>query len=157
MLLNGDDKMSLFENINNDIKEAMKNKDKEKLNVVRMLKSAIQMAQIELKHELSDDEIINVISKQIKMRKDSIQEFTKAGRDDLKDQYQHEIDILNTYMPEQLSNEEVTKIIDEVFDRIKPTDKKQMGLIIKEGSPKVKGIYDMGEVSKIIKEKLDNL
>lgn len=157
MLLNGDDKMSLFENINNDIKEAMKNKDKEKLNVVRMLKSAIQMAQIELKHELSDDEIINVISKQIKMRKDSIQEFTKAGRDDLKDQYQHEIDILNTYMPEQLSNEEVTKIIDEVFDRIKPTDKKQMGLIIKEVSPKVKGRYDMGEVSKIIKEKLDNL
>lgn len=157
MLLNGDDKMSLFENINNDIKEAMKNKDKEKLNVVRMLKSAIQMAQIELKHELSDDEIINVISKQIKMRKDSIQEFTKAGRDNLKDQYQHEIDILNTYMPEQLSNEEVTKIIDEVFARVKPTDKKQMGLIIKEVSPKVKGRYDMGEVSKIIKEKLDNL
>lgn len=157
MLLNGDDKMSLFDNINNDIKEAMKNKDKDKLNVTRMLKSAIQMAQIELKHDLSDDEIVNVISKQIKMRKDSITEFAKANREDLKEQYQKEIDILNTYMPPQLSLDDVTKIIDDVFAKIKPTDKKQMGAIIKEVSPKVKGRFDMGEVSKIIKEKLENL
>ena len=146
--------MSLNEKINNDLKEAMKDKNKEKLSVIRMLKSAIQLAKIELKHDLSDDEIIGVISKQIKMRKESIKEFEKAGRDDLREQYQLEVDILNTYMPLQMSLEEVMVIIDKAFDEIKPNDKKQMGLIIKEVSPKVKGRYDMKEVSSIIKSKL---
>ena len=149
--------MSLVERVNEDLKEYMKAKDKDSLNVIRMLKSAIQMAKIELKHDLSDSEVIDVISKQIKMRKDSIAEFTKASRDDLASQYQKEIDILNKYMPEQLSLEEVNKIIDEVIDKLKPESVKQMGLIIKEVSPKVKGRFDMGEVSKIVKDKLNNL
>ena len=149
--------MSLVERVNEDLKEYMKAKDKDSLNVIRMLKSAIQMAKIELKHDLSDSEVIDVISKQIKMRKDSIAEFTKASRDDLASQYQKEIDILNKYMPEQLSLEEVNKIIDEVIDKLKPESVKQMGLIIKEVSPKVKGRFDMGEVSKIVKDKLSNL
>lgn len=149
--------MNLLDRLNNDLKESMKNKDKMKLSVIRMLKSAIQMAKIELKHDLSDDEIIAVISKQIKMRKDSIKEFENAKRDDLVAQYQEEVDILNTYMPEQMSLSEVTKIIDEVIADVNPTSPKQMGLIIKEVSPKVKGRYDMGEVSKIIKDKLSDL
>ncbi len=149
--------MSLVERVNEDLKEYMKAKDKDSLSVIRMLKSAIQMAKIELKHDLSDSEVIDVISKQIKMRKDSIAEFTKASRDDLASQYQKEIDILNKYMPEQLSLEEVNKIIDEVIDKVKPESVKQMGLIIKEVSPKVKGRFDMGEVSKIVKDKLSNL
>ncbi len=149
--------MSLVERVNEDLKEYMKAKDKDSLSVIRMLKSAIQMAKIELKHDLSDSEVIDVISKQIKMRKDSISEFTKASRDDLASQYQKEIDILNKYMPEQLSLEEVNKIIDEVIDKVKPESVKQMGLIIKEVSPKIKGRFDMGEVSKIVKDKLSNL
>lgn len=149
--------MSLVEKINDDLKNAMKEKDKDKLNVIRMLKSAIQLSKIELKHDLSDDEVIDVISKQIKMRKDSITEFSKANRDDLVKQYQLEIDILNSYMPEQLSYEEVIRIIEEVINDIKPDSMKQMGLIIKTVSPKVKGKYDMGEVSKIVKDKLSNL
>ena len=149
--------MSLVEKINDDLKNAMKEKDKDKLNVIRMLKSAIQLSKIELKHDLSDDEVIDVISKQIKMRKDSITEFSKANRDDLVKQYQLEIGILNSYMPEQLSYEEVIKIIEEVINDIKPDSMKQMGLIIKTVSPKVKGKYDMGEVSKIVKDKLSNL
>ena len=149
--------MSLVERVSEDLKEAMKAKDKDSLNVIRMLKSAIQMAKIELKHDLSDSEVIDVISKQIKMRKDSIVEFTKASREDLASQYQKEIDILNKYMPEALSLDEVTKIIDEVIEKIKPESVKQMGLIIKEVSPKVKGRFDMGEVSKIVKDKLSNL
>ena len=149
--------MSLVERVNEDLKEYMKARDKDSLSVIRMLKSAIQMAKIELKHDLSDSEVIDVISKQIKMRKDSIAEFTKANRDDLASQYQKEIDILNKYMPEALSFSEVTKIIDEVIDKVKPESVKQMGLIIKEVSPKVKGRFDMGEVSKIVKDKLSNL
>ena len=111
----------------------------------------------DLKREPNDDDVIDIISKQIKMRKDSIAEFTKAKRDDLVSQYQAEIEVLKTYMPEQLSLEEVEKIIDQAISDIKPTSKKQMGIIIKEVSPKVKGKFDMGEVSKIVKDRLENL
>ena len=149
--------MSLVIQINEDVKLAMKNKDKERLNTIRMLKSAIQLASIEKKHELSDEEVIDVLSKQIKMRKDSVTEFSKAGRTDLADQYNSEIDILMSYMPEQLALEDVVKIIDEVILEVNPTSAKQMGLIMKEVTPKVKGKFDMGEVSKIIKEKLSSL
>lgn len=149
--------MTLVERINEDMKLAMKAQDKETLNVVRMIKSAVQMAKIELKHELTDEEVVDVVSKQIKMRKDSIVEFSKASRDDLVEQYNKEITILNKYMPEQLSLDEVVKIIDDVFTLINPTSQKQMGLIMKEVNPKVRGKFDMGEVSKLIKDKLSNL
>ena len=148
--------MSLVEQINEDVKTAMKNQDKEKLNVIRMVKSALQLAKINLKHELSDEEAIDVIDKQIKMRNDSIEEFKKAERTDLIEQYEKEINILKTYMPEQLSLSEVTEIINKAFEEIKPTSPKEMGLIMKEVTPKVKGRYDMKEVSSIIKERLNN-
>lgn len=147
--------MTLAEKINDDVKTAMKNQDKEKLNVIRMVKSAIQLAKIEAKHDLSDEEVIDVISKQIKMRKDSIVEFEKASRTDLAENYKREIDILNEYMPEPLAKEEVEKIIEEAFAKINPTSPKQMGLIMKEVTPLVKGKFDMGEVSKMIREKLN--
>lgn len=149
--------MTLVERINEDMKLAMKSQDKDTLKVVRMIKSAIQLTKIELKHELSDEEVVDVVAKQIKMRKDSIVEFSKASRDDLVEEYSKEIDILNKYMPEQLTLEEVEKIIDEAFNLINPTSQKQMGLIMKEVNPKVRGKFDMGEVSKLIKEKLSNL
>ena len=91
------------------------------------------------------------------MRKDSVLEFKNAGRDDLAEQYNREIDVLNKYMPEQLSKEEVEKIIDDAFTLINPTSNKQMGLIMKEVNPKVRGKYDMGEISKIIKDRLSNM
>jgi len=149
--------MNLVEKLNEDMKLAMKAQDKETLNVIRMVKSAVQLAKIELKHDLSDEEVVDVISKQIKMRRDSINEFVKADRIDLADQYKKEIAILNKYMPEQLSSEEVAKIIDEAFLLVNPTSPKQMGLIMKEVNPKVRGRYDMQEVSKLIKEKLSNI
>ena len=149
--------MSLVERINEDMKAAMKSQDKETLSVVRMIKSAVQLAKIELKHELSDEEVVDVVAKQIKMRKDSIVEFSKASRDDLVAQYQSEIDVLNKYMPEQLSIDEVNKIIDDAFALVNPTSQKQKGLIMKEVNPKVRGKFDMGEVSKIIRDKLSNL
>lgn len=149
--------MSLVEQINEDVKNAMKNQDKEKLNVIRMVKSALQMAKINLKHDLSDEEAIDVIEKQIKMRNDSVEEFKKANRDDLVCQYMSEIQILKTYMPEELSLEDVTNIIQQAFDKIQPTSVKQMGLIMKEVTPHVKGRFDMKEVSNIIRDKLSNL
>ena len=149
--------MSLVTKINDDMKLAMKSQDKEKLSVIRMLKSAIQLVTIEKKHDLSDEEVIEVLSKQIKMRKDSVLEFSKANREDLANQYNKEIDIIMAYMPEQLDINDVINIIDEAINKVNPTSAKQMGLIMKEVTPQVKGKFDMGEVSKIIKDKLSNL
>ena len=149
--------MTLSEKINKDMVDYMKSKDSFSLGVVRMVKGAIQLEKINLKRELNDDEVINVISKQIKMRNDSINEFAKANRNDLVEQYQKEIELLNKYLPEQLTLEEVNKIIDEAFTKINPTSSKDMGLIMKEVSPLLKGKADMGKVSSMIKERLSNL
>ena len=149
--------MTLSEKINKDMIDYMKNKDSFSLGVIRMVKGAIQLEKINLKRELNDDEVISVISKQIKMRNDSVVEFEKAGRIDLVDQTKKEISLLNTYLPEQLTEEEINKIIDEAFAKINPTSPKDMGLIMKEVSPKVNGRADKGQVSTIIKEKLSNL
>ena len=146
--------MSLLEQINNDLKLAMKSKNAFDLGVIRMLKGAIQLELIK-KKELTDEDIIGIVSKQIKMRKDSIVEFQKANRLDLMEQNEKEIEVLNKYLPEQLTLDEVNNIITEAFDKIKPTSNKEMGLIMKEVSPKIKGRYDMQEVSSIIKSKLN--
>ena len=149
--------MTLSEKINSDIVLYMKNKDSFSLSVLRMVKGAIQLEKINLKRDLNDDEVVAVIAKQIKMRNDSINEFEKAGREDLIEQNRKEIEFLNTYMPPQLSDEEVNGIIDEAFNNVKPTSAKDMGLIMREVSPKLKGRCDMGKVNAIIKEKLSNL
>lgn len=149
--------MNLSEKINNDMIQYMKQKDSFSLGVLRMVKGAIQLERINKGRELNDGEVINVISKQIKMRNDSINEFAKANRVDLIEQNKKEIAILNTYMPEQLSNDEINKIIDEVFTKINPTSIKDLGLIMKEVSPKLKGRANMTEVNTLIKEKLSNL
>ncbi len=143
------------ERILNDLKEAMKAQDKEKLSVIRMLKGSIQMEELNKKHELTDEEVINVVTKEIKSRRDSIKEFEKGNRNDLIEKTAAEIDILKVYLPEQLSEEEVLQIINEALDIVKPESPRDMGKIMKEVSPKLKGRYDMGKVSSIIKEKLN--
>lgn len=140
-----------------DIKSAMKSQDKVALAVVRMLKSDIQMAELNKKSELTDDEIVSIVSKQIKMRKDSIKEFEKGNRNDLIEQSEQEIKILEKYLPEQLTEEEVTDIINNVFSKVNPTSSADMGKIMGALTPLVKGKADMGFVSKIVKEKLSNL
>ena len=146
--------MTLSERINNDLKEAMKSKDSFRLSVIRMVKGAMQLAKPNPREELTDDDVITVISKQIKMRNDTIKEFEAAGRSDLVEQNKKEIEILNAYMPKQLSEEELTEIIDKVFEEVKPTSQKDMGLIMKNISPLVKGKADMSLVNKLVKERL---
>lgn len=142
------------ERILKDIIEAMKSKDKEKLSTLRMLKGAMQLEEINKKGELDDTEIINLISKQIKTRKESIEEFKKAKRDDLATKTEKEIEVLSSYMPEQLSEDEVIKLIDEAFNEIKPTSMKDMKNIMAYLNPKISGRADKGFVSKVIREKL---
>ena len=146
--------MTLSEKINNDLKDAMKNKDAFKLGVIRMVKGAMQLAKKSPRDELTDDDVINVLSKQIKMRKESIEQFESAGRSDLVEQNKKEIEILSSYMPQALSDDELNSILDKVFDEVKPTSSKDMGIIMKTITPLVKGKADMSLVSKLIKERL---
>jgi len=149
--------MNLLETINKDMIEAMKEKDSFKLGVIRMAKGAIQLESINKKKDLTDDEVIDVISKQIKLRKDSINEFKKANRDDLVLKNEQEIEVLGKYLPEQLKNEEIDKLIEEVFSKIKPTSPKDLGLIMKEITPLVRGKADMSLVNQKIRNKLTNI
>lgn len=144
----------MVEKLKQDMIEAMKNKEKERLTVIRMVKAAMDQEHIDRKREINDELLIDVVNKQIKMRKDSIVEFEKGGRSDLLEKTQSEIDILMAYLPEQLSSEEVVKIIDEIFAEVKPESQKDMGKVMKEATAKLKGKADMKEVSNIIKEKL---
>lgn len=145
----------MVEKLEKDMIEAMKNKEKERLTVIRMVKASLKQEQIDHKKEINDDLLIDVVNKQIKMRKDSIAEFEKGSRQDLIDQTQKEIDVLMNYLPEQLTKEEVEKVIDEIFAEVKPEGQKDMGKVMKEASEKLKGKADMKEVSNIIKEKLN--
>ncbi len=149
--------MMLAERINNDLKDSMKNKDSFKLGVIRMIKGAMQLEKKDPRAELTDEEVIKVISKQIKMRNDAIAEFEKANRQDLISQNEKEIEILNSYLPPRLSDEEINKILDDTFSLVNPTSSKDMGKIMKEVSSKVAGRADMSVVSALIKERLSNL
>jgi len=143
------------ERILTDLISAMKSKDKEKLSVLRMVKGAMQLEEINVKHELNDEETVRIISKQIKTRKDSITEFEKGNRQDLIEATTNEIKILEEYMPEQMTEEEITKVIDEVFAEVNPSGPSDMGKIMGTISPLVRGKADMGLVNKMIKEKLN--
>lgn len=138
-----------------DLKNAMKNQNKDLLNVVRMVKGAIQMEEIKVKHELNDEEVITIIAREIKTRKESIKEFEKGNRTDLIEKTQKEIEILNKYMPEQLSEEEIKKEIDKVFEEVNPTSISDMGKIMGKITPILKGKADLSLVNSIVREKLN--
>ena len=145
----------MLERITNDIVEAMKSKDTLKLQTLRLLKGAIDLERINKKLEkVEDDDILVIIGKQIKTRKESIVEFEKGNRQDLIDKTNEEIKLLETYMPEQLSEDEVNSIIEEIIKEVNATSIKDMGSVMKSASSKLKGKADMSLVSSIIKSKL---
>lgn len=146
--------MTLQEQLTNDLKSAMKNTDKFALGVYRLLKSAIQMEQINKKRELEDDEIIAVIKKQVKMRHDSMEEYQKCNRDDLVKTLEDEISILNKYLPKELSTEKIEEEIDNAFKEINPQSMKDMGSVMKLLTERIATQADMSEVSKKVKERL---
>ncbi len=147
----------MVEKINKDMIEAMKNKEKERLTVIRAVKASMEKERIDKKREVNDDLLLDVLNREVKMRKESIEEFKKGGRDDLVKQTEFELDILKEYLPEQLDIEEVKKIIDEIFDEVKPSGMKDMGSVMKEATSKLKGKDDMKEISNIIRTKLQEL
>ena len=150
----------LYETISKDMIEAMKSKDKDSLNTLRLLKSAIDLYLVNNKldrNNASDEVVIDVVSKQVKTHRESIEEFKKGNRQDLIDNLTREIELLSKYLPEQLSSEELANIVENVFNEVKPSSVKDMGAIMKAITPLVKGKADMREVNALIKEKLNNL
>ncbi|MCI5967344.1 MAG: GatB/YqeY domain-containing protein [Tenericutes bacterium] len=148
--------MNLVQELDKEIIEAMKAKDSVRLATLRGVKGAIKLQSIDHKKEINDELLIDVVSKEIKSRNESIKEFEKGNRQDLIDKTKEEIDILSKYLPEQLSEDEIITIINQVFEEVKPSGIKDMGKVMGKVTPLVKGKADMGLVSSLIKEKLNS-
>ncbi len=142
--------MSLLERLNEDMKHAMKNKEKDKLSVIRMIKSSLQNESIKLGKELSEEEEITVLSREVKQRKDSLQEFEKAGRSDLAEKIKTELTYVKKYLPEQLSEDELKEIIKEAIKEVGASSKADLGKVMSVVMPKIKGKADGSLVNKIV-------
>ncbi len=144
----------MVEKINQDLKEAMKNQDKFAVSVLRMLKSALQLESISLKKELSDNEVLTVIKRNVKQRKDSMAEYEKYGKTEEVENLAKEVELLQNYLGEEMSEEAINVVIDEVFESEQPTSMKDMGKIMKILTEKLGPTADMSLVSKLVKDRL---
>lgn len=138
----------------NDVNQALREGKKDELAVLRMVKAAMLEKERENGAQLSDEQVFEVINKQIKTRNESLEQFQTANRTDLVEKTQAEIDFLQQYLPKQLDEAELDAIIEEVFQTVQPTSSRDMGKVMKTIMPKVKGKADMGTVNRKIKEKL---
>jgi hypothetical protein len=143
--------LSLKERLSADFKEALKTKDATRKNAVNMARAAIKQYEVDHREELDDEGVVQIIAKQVKMRKDALADFEKAGRTDLLDVYKAEIDVLQAYLPEQLSEDEVRSVVTKAMEEagIAP-EKKNMGMIMKTVMPLLKGKADGGVVKKVV-------
>ncbi len=143
--------MSLKDRLLNDFKEAMKAKDEVKKNTVNLARAAIKQYEVDNRVEMDDQGILAILTKQVKMRKDALSDFEKAGRTDLLEAYNKEIEILMAYLPKQLSEAEITDLVKETMAEMGIEGGKQnMGKLIGSVMPKVKGLADGGDVRKVI-------
>lgn len=148
----------LKQQLQEQLKEAMKAKDELKLSVIRMLLSAITYYEIEkggAGYEASDEDVITVIGKQVKQRKDSIEQFTNAGRTELADKEKKEMEILETYLPAQMSEDEIRILVVDAIKQTGATSPQDMGKVMGALMPQTKGKADGSVVSRIVKEELN--
>ncbi|ASK63152.1 hypothetical protein CFK37_13825 [Virgibacillus phasianinus] len=149
--------MTLLDQLNADMKQAMRDKDKDKLGVIRMVKASLQNELIkQSKDVLSEDDELTVLSRELKQRKDSLQEFKAAGRDDLVSKLDVEINVLQAYMPKQLSEQELEEIVKRTIQEVNATSKKEMGKVMSAVMPKVKGKADGSSINKLVQKHLNN-
>ena len=140
--------------ISNDVKDAMRSKDKDRLAALRLILAAFTQKEVDERIELSDEQSISVLNKMAKQHRDSIEQFGQANRDDLIKKEQLELDIIESYLPEKLSEEEVSLLIDEAISETGANSAKDMGKVIGLLKGKLQGQADMGEVSRLIRGKL---
>lgn len=146
--------MSLIDTLNADLKSAMKARDKAKLSVVRMLKAAVTNRQIKLGHDLNDQEALAVLTSELKQRKESLAEFQKAGRDDLVTPLQQEIKIVEHYLPQQMTEAEVSDLVNKTVASLNATSTKDFGKVMQTLMPQVKGKADGALVNRLVKAAL---
>ena len=147
--------MEFVKKLDSDMITSMKEGKKLRLTVLREIKAGMKQANIDQKKEMNDELLIEVVSKGVKTRRESIKEFEKGSRSDLVEKTMEEITILEEYLPKQLEEDELRNIIDEVFNKVNPTSMKDMGKVMGMVTPLVKGKADMSLVSSIIKSKLN--
>ncbi|MGX7358475.1 GatB/YqeY domain-containing protein [Dolosigranulum pigrum] len=146
--------MSVLDQLNQDMKVAMKAKDKAKLKTIRMLKASLQNEKLAKQDDLTEQEELDILAREKKQRLDSLQEFKQAGRDDLVDEVEEELAIVAEYLPEPLSDNEVKEIIQSVIDSVNASGMQDMGKVMGAVMPKVKGRADGNFVSEVVKAKL---
>ncbi len=144
----------LKEKLLEDFKDAMKQKDELKKNTIMMVRAAILQIEKDTQKEVSEDQILDILSKEVKKRKDSLEDIMKSGREDLIKQVNDEIDIIKSYLPEELSPEELDKIIDEVIAEVQATSMKDMGKVMQAAKVKTAGRADNKVINEIVKKKL---
>jgi uncharacterized protein YqeY len=146
--------MSLKDRITSDVKDAMRAKDKPRLGTLRLITAAIKQQEVDERIELDDTQVLSQLDKMCKQRRESISQFEKAGRDDLVAQEVSELDLIKTYLPEQLGEAEIATLIDETMAATGAASIKDMGKVMGQLKPKLQGRADMGAVSAMIKAKL---
>ena len=144
----------LKQRIQDDMKAAMKAGDKRSLGVVRLILAAIKQREVDERIELDDTEVLAVLDKMVKQRRDSITQYSQAGREDLADQERYEVEICQAYLPDALSDDELVKLVDEAVAASGAESMKDMGKVMAVLRPMVQGRADMGAVSKQVKQRL---
>ncbi len=144
------------EKLKEALKEAMKEKNEVKKNTIQMVRAAILQVEKDKQIELSDDEIINVIAKEVKKRKDSLSDYEKGGREDLVNQIKEEISYLEIYLPKQLEREELVEIIRDVIVEVNAESMKDMGKVMKAAKEKIGNRADGRAINEVVKELLEN-
>jgi hypothetical protein len=148
--------MSILDQLNDDMKAAMKAKDKDRLTTIRMIKSTIQNEEIAKGSTLDADEELAILSREKKQRLESLEEFKKANRDDLVEKIEAELEVVDQYLPQQLTDDEVKQIVQETIDEVGAESMKDMGRVMSAVMPKVKGRTDGGKVNQLVKEILSS-
>ncbi len=146
--------MSLKQKLQEDLKSSMKNKDAIKKSVITLIRSSIKQYEVDNRVELGDEEIVDLIAKQLKQTRDSREEFAKAGRDDLVSKAEAEIEVLKEYLPQQLSEEELNEIVISTISEVGATSMKDMKKIMTSIMPKVKGRADGKLINELVKKNL---
>ncbi|PKR79033.1 hypothetical protein CEY16_04590 [Halalkalibacillus sediminis] len=147
--------MTLLERLNEDMKQAMRNKEKDKLTVIRMVKASLQNEAIKKKDgELSEEEELQVLTREVKQRKDSLQEFREADREDLAVKTEQELVIIEQYLPKQLTDDELKQVIQETIEEVGASSKQDMGRVMSAVMPKVQGKADGSKVNQIVMKQL---
>lgn len=144
--------MTLKEQLTNDLKDSMKNKELVKKSVVTLIRAAIKQKEVDERVELDDAGIQDIISKQMKQRNDALEDFKKAGRDDLISQTEEEIQVLLSYLPKQLSDDELLSLIKDAVEKTGATSQKDMGKIMRILMPQTKGKADGKRINSLVAE-----